>query len=64
MWTELDQKEDRQSRSFVAYRIERAYMRLADQTAKVLNDSCGLTLRPMVGDLRYDGRKPRYVERN
>jgi DNA-binding MarR family transcriptional regulator len=45
MWTELDQNEGSLSRSFIAHRIERAYMRLADQTAKVLKESCGLTLR-------------------
>lgn len=42
---DLTVEQDRSSRDFIAFRIERAYMRIASQTERLLRDSCGLTLR-------------------
>lgn len=45
MWDEDAKVEDRLTRGFLAYRIERVHVRLTAQATKILAKHCGLSLR-------------------
>lgn len=45
MWDADTKVEDRLTRGFLAYRIERVHVRLTAQATKILAEHCGLTLR-------------------
>ena len=59
MWDDDVKVEDRLTRGFLAYRIERVHVRLTAQATKILADTCGLSLRQwwIIADMMAE--KPR-----